>query len=60
MPDEEEPEGEEQERESDFSVDISERVDFEDDGQEQSCVPVSGSFGSYYKIVGDNIDKNVR
>lgn len=60
LPDEEEPpEGEEQERECDFSVEISDGVNSEGSGQEESCVTASDG-NSYYKIVGDNIDKNIR
>jgi len=60
LPDEEEPgEDVEQERECDFSVEISDGINSEDSGQEPSCVSVS-SGSSYYKIVGDNIDKNIR
>ena len=49
----------EQERECDFSVEISDGINSEDSGQEPPCVSVS-SGSSCYKIVGDNIDKNIR
>lgn len=51
---------EEHSHECDFSVAVIDDVVAEENGngQEQQCVPVLGS--SYYKIVGDNIDKNIR
>ena len=47
-------------RECDFSVAVIDEVDSEENsnGQEQQCFPMVGN--SYYKIVGDNIDKNIR
>jgi len=49
-------------RECDFSVAIMEsiKVDSEENGngQEQQSIPLPDS--GYYKIVGDNIDKNIR